>query len=50
MPALPALLTLLIVALAAAAVAAIAIAVVLLRREGRLDARRIAAVGALALG
>ena len=46
---MPGLLTLLIVALAAAGVAALTIAVVLLRRDGRLDARRIAATGALAV-
>ena len=45
---MPALLTLLIVAIAAAGVAALVIAVVLLHRDGRLDARRVAVVGVLA--
>lgn len=44
---MPGLLTLLIVALATAGVAALAIAVVLLHRQGRLDARRGIATGAL---
>ncbi len=44
---MPALLTLLIVALAAAGVTALAVALVLLRRQGRLDARRGLAIAAL---
>ena len=46
---MPGLLTLLLVALAAAAVAALAISVVLLHRQGRLDARRGIATAVLAL-
>lgn len=44
---MPGFLALLIVALGAAAVTALVIAVVLLRRQGRLDARRGVAVAAL---
>jgi len=46
---MPALLTLLIVALASAGATALVIAVVLLRRQGRLDARRGFATAALAV-